>query len=81
MFFVMDSKVEIVICDFGSGFLDSEIEVLLKCYVWGYNVEGVVGLGFGLIIVDEVMCVYGGIIMLINNIGGGVCVILFFFLD
>ena len=77
----MESKAEIVICDSGPGFSDSETEALLKRYARGHNAEGVVGSGLGLTIVDEVMRAHGGTIILTNNTGGGACVTLSFPLD
>lgn len=76
-----DEVVMLIILDEGVGFLLGEFDGLMEWFVCGSNVEDMVGLGLGLIIVDEVVCVYGGDVW-ISNIedGGGVCVELFFFL-
>lgn len=65
--------------DRGLGFQGEDLGSLTQRFARGANVDGIVGSGLGLTIVDEVMRAHGGAIEMENNDeGGGACVALRF---
>lgn len=73
------SQGRIEVRDRGIGFPDAGPVDLTRRFARGANVEGVVGSGLGLTIVDEVMQAHGGQLEMRNNeTGTGACVTLHF---
>ncbi len=75
----IDAHAVVRISDTGLGFPDTDLTALTQRFARGANVEGVVGSGLGLTIVDEVMTAHGGRLDMANNMKGpGACVTLRF---
>jgi two-component system sensor histidine kinase TctE len=76
---ITNNHAQISVTDQGSGFPRKDITRLTGRFVRGSNVDGVVGSGLGLTIVDEVMRAHAGQLAITNNIKGpGACVTLLF---
>jgi len=74
-----DGQSLVQVLDSGVGLPDDDLDRLTERFARGANVEGVVGSGLGLTIVDEVMQAHGGTLTLKNNPdGAGACVSLQF---
>lgn len=76
---VVDWEIWIEISDCGFGILVVEMEWMKCFFIWFELVcINVSGIGFGLVIVECVVCLYGGCFDLLSNFEGGlfVCLVL-----
>lgn len=60
--------------DDGFGIVVFECDVVFGCFYCGVVLEGYDGSGLGLVIVCEIVCLYGGMVVLFEMFGGGLIV-------
>ena len=70
----INEKIQISVNDTGPGFNSDEPSKLIERFQRGENVEGIIGSGLGLTIVNEVVEAHKGHLEIKNLVGGGACV-------